>query len=109
MQRSIKTNQRQERELAFFLDGTGTAALTIGSGLATLTDNGTGDYTLTFRQPFARTPIVLVTPLTKVYATVTAMSTTACTIKTFNDAGSATDADMSILVKGWDVTDEFKI
>ena len=107
MYRSPKTNQRLERHLAIFLDGTDSASLTIGSGLAALTDNGTGDYTLTFNKPFARAPIVLVTPLTKVYANVTASSTTACTIKTFNDGGSAVDADMNVLVIGWDTADEY--
>lgn len=45
----------------FEVDGTGTASITQGVGLATLVDNGTGDYTLTFTTAFVRKPICQLT------------------------------------------------
>lgn len=59
MLRSIKSTQRLMRELEFIVDGTGTASLGgPAAKQATLTDNGTGDYTITFNNAFAAVPVV---------------------------------------------------
>ena len=55
MLREIKSTQRLPRQLAFKITGTGTEAINIGGFDATLADNGTGDYPITFSKPFART------------------------------------------------------
>jgi hypothetical protein len=97
------------RLMAIHLDGTGTAALSQGSTQATLTDNGTGDYTLTFAQPLGRAPIVVASPLTAdVIVQISAASASACTIKSFDatDGTTAKDADLHILIMGAEVADE---
>lgn len=59
--RSVQVPQIQPRIEAFRVDGAGTAAIDLGSTDAALTDNGTGDYTLTLTQPFLSEPVVIVT------------------------------------------------
>ncbi len=110
MLREIKGTQRLPRVLAFRVDGTGTASILEGSFDAALTDNGTGDYTLTFTKAFARTPVVVVTPIGAsgdVIATLDTISTTAVIINTWDgtDGTTAKDADFHVLVHGWDAAD----
>lgn len=109
MLRSIKTNQRLQRQLNIRLDGTGTAALTIGSGLGTLVDNGTGDYTITFNRAFSRTPMGHVTPITAAKNARLVLSTTTCQVLGFNqaDGTTASDLDCDLTITGWDTTDEY--
>lgn len=47
----------------FKVDGTGTAAILSGGTQATLTDNGTGDYTLTFTPAFTSITCVNASPI----------------------------------------------
>ena len=89
------------RAIHLKVDGTGTAAIKKGAGQATLTDNNTGDYTLTFDYPGYRFLGAAFTPVTKVYHHLNADPSTPCTairILTFNDAGAATDAIFYITV-----------
>lgn len=109
MLREIKSSQRMARVIALKVTGTGTAAINIGSTDATLTDNGTGDYTITYAKPFARTAIPVVVPGTaNIIAIVTATSASACTVKTFQgtDGTTATDAIFYVHVVGYDSVDE---
>lgn len=107
MQRSIKGTQRLPRMLAFKVDGTGTAAIGEGSTDATLTDNGTGDYTLTFATPFVRTPVCTASCETATgYAEIAATSTTTVQVKTKKTTdNTALDAKFHLLVLGWDTAD----
>jgi len=52
--RELGIRQRKAELICVYVDGTGTAAITEGKYLATLTDNGTGDYTITLNSPAAR-------------------------------------------------------
>lgn len=106
MLRKVDTPERKVRKLNFLVDGTGTAALTQGSFHATLTDNGTGDYTVTFNKPGKRLLGLSVLPITKVYAHTRSALPTAVRILTFNDAGVATDADFYLEVTLSDVAVE---
>lgn len=109
MLREIKGTQRLPRLLAAIVDGTGTAAIRMGSTDFTLTDNGTGDYTLTFAKAFLRKPMIQVTCATNdCYAeTVDAdNSLTAVHILTKNNADAATDAVFHVLVLGYDSADQ---
>jgi len=107
MLRQIKSTQRLARQLAFKITGTGTAAINIGSFDATLTDNGTGDYTVTFSKPFARTPIAVASCQTATcYAEIAACSSTAVQVLTKSNANSATDAVFYLIVQGYDAADE---
>ncbi len=108
MLRDIKGTQRLPRMLAFKLTGTGTAALGEGKYDATLVDNGTGDYTLTYAKPFTRPPVVVAS--SKTAATIielTTVSATALNIKAFAvDGTTAKDAVLEILALGWDSADQ---
>lgn len=110
MLRSAKSTQRSMRQLELIVDGTGTASLSgPASHQATLTDNGTGDYTITFRQAYAQTPVAQVTMVTAVtQARIHAASASAVQIKTFalTDGTTATDADFHLLIIGSDVADK---
>lgn len=55
----VGIRQSRAELLTFRVDGTGTASLSEGSNHGTLVDNGTGDYTITFRRPSLRTPSVV--------------------------------------------------
>lgn len=111
MKRPVESSQRKMRLLALKVDGTGTAALSGPSSLeATLTDNGTGDYTITFDKAFSQAPVVSATVVTtNIYARVHSASTTAVTIKTIQvaDGSTATDADFELLIIGSDVTEKY--
>ena len=96
---AVESHQNQVRDIEVKIDGTGTAAVLFGANHVTLTDNGTGDYTLTLVKPGQQTLFVSVTPLTKVYVQLASVSATAVQILTFSDAGSATDADFYALIR----------
>lgn len=112
MLREIKGTQRLPRLLAFKLTGTGTAALNEGGSDATLTDNGTGDYTLTFTRAFLRAPVVIATPVASagdVICSLHTISTSAVRIVAFDgtDGTTAKDAVLHIMVLGWDTADTY--
>lgn len=101
---AITTNMAGPRLVAFFVDGTGTAALYgPDKDLATLTDNGTGDYTITFASTLQQTPFVFA-PLSHTAdvqpAIVTAISTTAVRItwKSVETSPAATDCDFQVMM-----------
>lgn len=108
MLRELKGTQRLPRVLALRVDGTGTASILEGQFDATLTDNGTGDYTLTWVKPFARVPVVQATTLlADSVAYIHAVSASAVTIRVRTVAGSpaAVDADFHVHVIGSDAVD----
>jgi hypothetical protein len=108
MLRSIKSPQRAPRQLHFKVDGTGAASILIGSKDATLTDNGTGDYTLTFEQAFARLPVVVASSLTAgAVIQIASATASACQIVVKDTTGSALDADLMVIVHGFDAADEY--
>jgi hypothetical protein len=90
--------------MALRIDGTGTASVLEGSTEVTLVDNGTGDYTLTFDTAFKRVPIVVGMAVGASAAIVTAssVSASAVTIKTYDAAGNAVDADFHLQIIGFD-------
>lgn len=105
--RTPKCGQRLPYVMALRVDGTGTASILEGGSDCTLTDNGTGDYTLTFRQAFRRTPVITVSALTAaIHCQVFAISTSSVQIKTFAvDGTTATDADFHVMIFGFDAAD----
>lgn len=108
MLREIKGTQRLPRALSFRVDGTGTASILEGAFDATLVDNGTGDYTLTFAKPFVRVPVCSgnVVGSTAAIVNIAVVSVTAVQVKIFDAAGSAADADFHLSVLGWDSADQ---
>lgn len=110
MLRSIKSPQRAPRQLHFKVDGTGTASIVIGSKDAVLTDNGTGQYTITFVQPFARPPIAVGSVIygsAGLILSVSAASETAVSVRIYDAAGADADSDFHLIVQGFDVADEY--
>jgi len=115
LRRAIKTPGLKPRMLAFRIANTGTAPSLasadggVGSEDAAVTDNGAGDYTLTFTKAFAREPIVLVTGDVGDRAqSLAAASSTACQVGTFTEAGVASEGNCDVLVFGFDNADEFQ-
>lgn len=110
MQRPIQGTQRHNRLLAFRVTGTGTATINESAHLAAITDNGVGDYTLTFTQPFVRTPVVTAGVLTAdCIHQISSISTTAVRVKLFDatDGTTAKDGLFHLLVLGWDSADQY--
>lgn len=90
----VGIRQLKAELIPFRVDGTGTASILEGGNQLTLTDNGTGDYTLTLRRPGRRTLVVAgVVPLTAGLSfKITAVSSSAVQIQ-FDDDTVATDTD----------------
>lgn len=114
MKRPVESNQRKMRLLALKLDGTGTASLSgPSSNEATLTDNGTGDYTITFSRAFQQAPVVVATPLTDDIAVSlkSAATTSAVSLecRSIGACPAATDADLEVLIIGSDVAEKFGV
>jgi len=108
MLREIKSSQRLPRQLHFKVDGTGSASIVIGSKDASLADNGTGDYTLTFVKPFARPPVVVASSLTAgAVIQIASASATAVQLVVTDLAAAALDADLMVIVQGFDAADEY--
>lgn len=109
MLREIKGTKRLSRVLLFRVTGTGSAVIDEGKYDAVLTDNGTGDYTLTFNQPFSRTPVVALGVLTTdTIAQISSVSGSAVRIKLFaaNDGTTAKDGLFHAAVYGFDALAE---
>lgn len=111
MKRPVESAQRKMRQMFIIVDGTGTASISGPSSLeCTLTDNGTGDYTLTFDKAFAQAPVATVTMVTtNTYPRIHASSTSSIQIKTLQvaDGSTATDADFHIVLTGCDVSEKY--
>lgn len=106
-ERAVQIPTRKPRAEAFRVTDSGTAAIALGSTDATVVDNGTGDYTLTWTKAFLTEPIVI--PVGKAGRAQLASnaSTTAANIVTFNATGSAADDDFCALVIGADSLDTY--
>lgn len=105
--RSVKSPQRLVRMLSLIVTGTGTAAVSgTCANDVTLTDNGTGDYTLTFDEAFGRAPEVVATAVTdNIVCKIGTVTTADAQILTENLTGTATDAVFHVVVIGSDATD----
>jgi len=110
MLRELKGTQRLPRVLAFRIDGTGTASILEGAFDASLVDNGVGDYTLNFNTPFARVPVVSLSPIASagdVILCIKVVSASALQINAFDatDGTTAKDCDFHAIVHGFDSVD----
>jgi len=89
--------------IPFEFDGTGTASMTFGSSSLTLTDNGTGDYTLAPKRAAGFRLWCLAFPLhdtDTLYITLDDTNTTGSQVnlRVHDDAGNATDAKVSGII-----------
>lgn len=106
--RPILGRQRLPHIIGARVDGTGTASMLEGGQEITLTDNGTGDYTLTFGTAFARVPVVVASPLTAdAIIQIGTISASAVQILGFDatDGTTAKDIDFHVMILGWDTAD----
>lgn len=106
--KAVKSSQRLMRLMSAKVDGTGTAALsgTCANDMS-LTDSGTGDYLLTFDEPFLRAPEVIATPITdNIVCKLGTVAVGSVQILTENLSGTATDADFHVIILGSDSADE---
>lgn len=109
MQRQIESPQRMPRMLAFRVDGTGTASILEGQFDGALTDNGTGDYTITFTKAFVRVPVISALPLaTDIALSVSAVSASSVRVlaRSIGAAPAAADVDFHLQVLGFDTADQ---
>jgi hypothetical protein len=105
-----------QRLLAFRIDGGDVAGGTDtrngileGTYEATVTENSSGNYTFTFTKPFARVPMVQLTPITDV-STMRIIAVTTTTVQVEQVGADQTtplaDGDFHMLVVGSDATDQ---
>lgn len=104
----VVSPQRKMRMMSAKVDGTGTAALSgTCSNNMSLTDNGTGDYTLAMSIAFKRVPEVVATPITdNIVCKIGTVTASAVQILTENLSGVATDADFHVMILGSDSADQ---
>jgi hypothetical protein len=108
MQREVMSPQRMPRLVSFKIDGTVTPSLLIGSKDGSLSVGGTGDYTITLNKPFARSPVVVASPITAgAVVEIAAASASAIQILVKDTSGSALDGDIHVIVQGFDAADEY--
>jgi len=106
--RVVKSGQRLEHIIKAKVNGTGTAAITLGGQELTLVDNGTGDYSFTYAQAFKQTPEVYAQIIDDYgFIQVTTESATGFDINIVDTDGStALDAEFSLLIIGSDAEGE---
>lgn len=108
MRSQVVSNQRLPRIEAF---GCSDTAITENTSGGTFTDNGTGDYTITFTRPFRRTPVasapIALHATLKLYSTLTVLSASSIRIKFFDEGGVARDVtSFSVILVGSDAVDQ---
>jgi hypothetical protein len=117
MLREMLCVQRKVRVLPLRIDGGEVAGGTAttdgvleGERHVTVTENSSGDYTITFNEPFKRTPVVLLTTITDVTTVrLKAVSTTAFTVEQVgaDQTTPEADGDFHALVVGFDAEDQY--
>lgn len=110
IRKAIVMNNPKMRAMAFKVDGTaGTPSATgfDASQVLSVTDNGTGDYTIIFKYPFnvaGEVQAIVSSQTAGVQAYVTAVDHDRVTVEGVDttDGSTATDCDFDILVIGND-------
>lgn len=105
--KEVRSTQRRERRHQAVIDASA-GTLTLGSAQMSITVNGTGDFTLTFNDPYARAPYAQITGLEdNAMGTVGTRAVGSIQIL-IEDASSnaAADLDVYVDIVGWDSDDE---
>lgn len=108
LRRRLKVTQFKPRLIAGIISQSGSVySATNYSDLGTFVRNGAGDVTITFARAFLRAPVVVAVSDTSASVAVTAVSTTACTIKVSTTSGAGADpSTMHIGILGFDAIDQ---
>lgn len=107
--KDIVTSQYRTRILVGRVDHTSAAAVAAawgGNDYSAVTDNGTGDTTITFAKAFAQIPVVVAMGHNANYVSVHSKSKTGFTLTTVDSGGTASDAIAYFMVVGTDYSDE---
>jgi len=110
LSRGIKSAQLKMRLIAVAVSGTAGTPAASGfdeSQIESVVDNGTGDYTIILKKPFesdlADNCQAMVQSLTAgIMTQVSAVDYDRVTVKCFDDAGAAADADLFVWILGCD-------
>lgn len=104
--RNIKSAYIRPRVLGFQITNAGTPSVSEGckDDVSSVTDNGTGDSSLNFYEPFQRSCVAVTTPIggTGAISTISTVSKTAARLLTCNAAGAAADMNFNSLIVGYD-------
>ncbi len=116
MLRSIKSNQRAPRIIAAQIAWSGgvpSIVSGLGSTELTVTDNGVGDVTLTFVQPFRRAAMVQATPVSATGDAIVTLqgqpTASACRLLVWDGTDGTTAKDnipLNVLIYGYDTADQ---
>lgn len=103
---SVQTGYRHPRILPLRVDNMSTTIeLAVGAELASVVDDGVGQFTITFAEAFKRKPIVLACSAASAAPRLTLLSASAteCSLDVSNVSGTLTDSDeVHVLVIGAD-------
>lgn len=85
---------------AYRITNNGTVAIGSGGSQASVVRNGTGDVTLTFLRPFARTvsAVAVGVKSSAVYCKIASLTSKICQVTTWDSSASALDADFMLFV-----------
>lgn len=103
--RSVKHPQRLMRMLSCKVTGA-SGALTEGQFDMSIVKNGTGDYTLTFNEAFARIPMVCANSRSASHVIQVVPSKTNVQLLAKTDAGVAADSNLDVIILGADSADQ---
>ena len=107
----VMNSQRQPRLNQYYVTySAGTPSYTIGGPQATgnPTDNGTGDFTITFAKPFRQIPVVAACTRTAGCGVrIVSVSTTSVRLLDTTAASAASDSDTAVIVLGSDDPSEY--
>lgn len=112
MRKNLQVPQLNPRIIVGKLvDSAGTPTISIGGATNgidfTVTDDGTGAYTITLARPFKRLPVVCCTAKATNAQLSAAPTVSAFSILCSNDSGTATDDDVNFVALGYDTTLEY--
>jgi hypothetical protein len=108
MKRSIKSNQREVRMIAFRIEGsTGTPTIEgMDKEAVSVVDTAAGTYTITFANAFAKAPQVVATcEAVDKCPSVGTITSTGCVIKVsdIDETAALSDDDVQVIIIGTDV------
>lgn len=110
LRRRLKVTQFKPRLIAGIISQSATVySATSYADIGTFVRNAAGDVTITFQRPFLRAPVVIVSAGTTgaLASAVTSSSTTSCTVKVTDAAGTGTDpTTIHIGILGFDAVDQ---
>ncbi len=116
MLRSVKSSQRAPRVIALQIAwsaGVPSIVSGLGSTDATLTDEGTGDVTITFAKAFARAPIVVASPIAASGDAIVTLDAqpgvASCRLNVWDGTDGTTAKDnipLNVIIVGYDSADQ---